>query len=131
MSSQIDPDPFPISEDTGDDLIDYFQSHVRFTSSYTEHPHRVTDVSRGIRNAIHVQQWSRQKELGRGGFGIVYLESEKSGRLRAVKQVPKKTGPTMTMDYLREILAMARCSKVRLSCNITCYNAERYPPDIN
>ena len=116
MSSQIDSDRFPISEDTGDDLIDYFQSPVRFIDSYTEHPCRVTDISRGIRNAIHVQRWSRQKELGRGGFGTVYLESEKGGRLRAVKEVPKQSGRTVTMDYLREILTMAHFSKVSLTC---------------
>ena len=116
MSSQIDSDRFPIAEDTGDDFIDYFQSPVRFTNSYTEHPCRVTDVSRGIRNVIHVQRWSRQKELGRGGFGTVYLESERGGLLRAVKEVPKRSGRTVTMDYLREILTMAHFSKVRLTC---------------
>ena len=99
-------------EETGDDFIDSFQLPVQFTESHVIHTRRVTDIRRGIRNAIHEERWSRDREIGRGGFGTVYLESEGSGLVRAVKEVPKFAGRTRTMDHLREVLAMAHFKKV-------------------
>lgn len=104
--------PFGDTEQTGDDFIDSFQLPVRFTDSYVEHTRRITDIRRGIRNALQVEQWSRIKEIGRGGFGTVFLETDTCGFVRAVKEVPKYTGRARTMDYLREILAMAYFKKV-------------------
>ncbi|KAI4157160.1 MAG: hypothetical protein LQ342_008507, partial [Letrouitia transgressa] len=107
MSTSLDPESDSVIP-TGDDFIDSFQLPVRFKESCIEHPYRITNISQGIRNAIYVEQWSREKELGRGGFGIVYLESRKADpQLRAVKEVPKHTGRTKTMELLREVLAMA------------------------
>ena len=101
------------TEETGDDFIDSFQLSVRFKEGCVEHTRRITDISQGIRNAILVEQWSRKKELGRGGFAVVYLESRMTGsQLRAVKEVPKYTGRTKTIDYLREVLAMAHFKEV-------------------
>ena len=113
MSRTLASDNFAALEDTGDDFIDSFQLPVRFTESTTEHARRITDVRRRIRNATHIERWERQKELGRGGFGTVYLESERAGLVCAVKEVPKHTGRTRTIDHLREILAMAHFSKVK------------------
>ncbi len=106
---------FGSAEETGDDFIDSFQLPVRFAGPYVEHTRRKTDVSRGLRNVLCVETWSRGKELGRGGFGTVYLETEGNGGVRAVKEVPKRTGRTKTMDHLREVLAMVHFSKVRSS----------------
>lgn len=111
MSSLANAGPFVHSEDTGDDYIDSFQLPVQFTKLYTEHSRRVANVSRGIRNAVHIQSWSRVKELGRGGFGTVYLETEKDGFARAVKAVQKETGHTRTLHYIHKILAMAHFGK--------------------
>lgn len=41
------------------------------------------------------------------------LERERSGRLRAVKLIPKAV--IQTVDYLREILAMAKMSEVSVN----------------
>ena len=112
MSGSTDPARDSGSETTGDDLIDSFQLHVRIEPSFVEHAYRFNDVSQGIRNAVCVERWSRNKELGRGGFGTVYLETEDKGSVRAVKEVPKYSGRAKTMDFLREVLAMAHFSKV-------------------
>ena len=114
MSAPSHSGPFEPPEDTGDDFIDSFQLPVRFVDAHTEHGRRITDVRRGIRNATIVERWSRVKVLGRGDFGTVHLESDHHGRVRAVKEVPKRTGRTRTIDYLREVLAMAHFSKVAL-----------------
>ncbi|KAL8969166.1 MAG: hypothetical protein Q9183_002124 [Haloplaca sp. 2 TL-2023] len=99
------------SEITGDDFIDSFQLPVRIEPSYVEHTYRFTDVARGIRNETRVERWSRRQELGRGGFGTVYMETEKKGSVRAVKELPKHAGRGKTMDFLPEVLAMAHFSK--------------------
>ena len=98
MIDETESGYFAAPQDTGDDFIDSFQLPVRFTEHHTEHARRITDVSRGIRNATYVERWSRKRELGRGGFGTVYLESD--------------TGRTGTVYYLREVLAMAHFTKV-------------------
>jgi hypothetical protein len=100
------------SIETGDDFIDSYQLRTLFTGPFVEHHRRFSDISRGIRNQIEVKQWQRVRELGRGGFGTVYLEAERGGAVRAVKEIPKHTNRTRTMDHLREILAMAHFSIV-------------------
>lgn len=62
---------------------------------------------------MKVERWKRRKEIGRGGFGIVYLEEDGTGKCRAVKEVPKMMGRESTIDPLREITAMASFSKIR------------------
>ena len=56
-------------------------------------------------------KWVREKELGRGSFGVVWLEKGGNGEQRALKVIEKKYLPA-DFDYRREILAMARLSKV-------------------
>ena len=112
MSGDKEPSIFGGTESTGDDFIDSFQLPVRFATAHVEHERKITDFSRGIRNAIDVQRWQRAGEINRGGFGIVYLEKETSGKVRAVKEVPKQTGKIRTMDHLKEVLAMAHFKRV-------------------
>lgn len=99
--------------ETGDDFIDSYQLRALFTGPFVEHHSRISDVSRGIRNQLEIKQWRRVREIGRGGFGTVHLETERGGAVRAVKEIPKYTHKTRTMDHLREILAMAHFSAVR------------------
>lgn len=100
-------------EETADDFVDSFKIQARWSDIGVEHSRRVTDSRRGIRNALHVEKWRRVRELGRGGFGNVYLEEQvDQGRLRAVKEVPKNAGQKRTLDPLHEVLAMAHFSQV-------------------
>ena len=57
-----------------------------------------------------VETWHRVQELGRGGFGIVFLERSAGGEQRAVKEIPKDKS---RIDYKRELMAMAVLAKVR------------------
>ena len=107
-------------KDIDDGLLDIFKLPVRFVSSNeVEHTRRVSDPRKGIRNAIHVERWSEGEELGRGGFGTVNLQSEKSGLVRAVKKLPRTSGRAKTMDSLREVLAMAYFTKVTTGLNLS------------
>lgn len=57
------------------------------------------------------KRWTKESELGYGTFGEVWLEKNQKGEARAVKGVKKRkdTG----IDYYKELLAMAKLSKVR------------------
>ena len=57
--------------------------------------------------------WYRDRELGRGGFGTVFLERSGTGECRAVKDIAKDRNSRVVIDYRRELMAMARLAKVR------------------
>ena len=67
--------------------------------------------------------WVREKELGRGSFGVVWLEKGGDGERRALKVIEKKYLP-VEFDYKRELLAMAKLSKV-VSLSFLQINADR------
>ena len=57
------------------------------------------------------EDWSNFKELGRGGFGVVHKQIEKtSAHYRAVKTIDKRL--PHKLDYSRELLVMAILAKV-------------------
>jgi serine/threonine protein kinase len=100
---------------TGDDLLDFWQLRAHFENiegaTFTEHHRLFSDSSRQIRNQLEIKRWKRERELGRGGFGTVYLEQDTEGQLRAVKIVQRRTDKKV-VEYLREVLAMANLSRV-------------------
>jgi hypothetical protein len=105
--------------ETGVDLVDRFKLNTNFYSDFTEHWHHVSDPARGIRKDTVFTQWSRVKDIGRGAFGTVYLEKAGCGSLRAVKELRKHGHRSKTIDYLRELLAMAYFSMVRATrCSV-------------
>lgn len=65
-------------------------------------------------------KWAREKELGRGSFGVIWLEKGGDGEQRALKVIEKKYLPS-EFDYKRELLAMAKLSKVLPPCFIHVY----------
>jgi len=59
------------------------------------------------------EQWVRERELGRGAFGTVFLErctSTGGGTLRAVKELRKFVTVGQEVDYLMELEAIAKFS---------------------
>jgi hypothetical protein len=111
--------PLGLLLSTGDDLLDFWQYRAYFETvegaTYTEHHELFSDSSRRIRNQLEIKRWKRGREIGRGGFGTVYLEEEdkEEGQLRAVKIVQRRTDKQKVIEYLREVLAMANLSRVR------------------
>ena len=98
--------------ETGDDFLDSKQLRAHFPQPLVvEHHSTFSDPSRGIRNRRRVQRWERQKELGRGAFGPVFLEKESKGAVRAVKETPQRAGVLKTVHHLRVILALAKLSE--------------------
>jgi hypothetical protein len=100
---------------SADPLLLHFKLDAEILPGRTLHTSWLSDYSRGIRRTKVVQEWRRVGEdaLGSGGNGVVWLERNNDGQLRAIKEVRKIGNIT---SYLRELLASARLSsKVRCS----------------
>lgn len=63
-------------------------------------------------------KWQRTKELGRGSFGVVWLEKCTSGpdlgQVWAVKELRKGTRTVSPVSYARELEAIAKFSLERV-----------------
>ena len=75
-------------------------------------PSRPYSERRLVLKKVKGIRWTRERELGRGIFGAVWLEVGRLGEHRAVKEVEKKYLPS-GLAFKRELLAMAKLSKVR------------------
>ncbi|KAA6411068.1 MAG: CAMK kinase [Lasallia pustulata] len=98
--------------ESSSDLVEFFKLETRFLHDCTEHTQAVPDPTRIRRKSIkEVKQWRRVRELGEGGFGVVWLEEEQGGELRAVKEIRKRDQQSNRIDIIRELLAMAYFSR--------------------
>lgn len=99
--------------ESSSDLVEFFKLETRFLHDCTEHTQAVPDPTRIRRKSIkEVKQWRRVCKLGEGGFGVVWLEEEQGGELRAVKEIRKRDQQSNRIDIIRELLAMAYFSRV-------------------
>ncbi|KAJ5353722.1 hypothetical protein N7541_006286 [Penicillium brevicompactum] len=96
------------------DLVHDSRLSTRFLSDNTIHTYfeSTTVFNRRARRQKRVETWVRSKELGRGSFGIVWLEQcPKEDRLRAVKEIAKKK--IQKNAYHRELEAIVKFSHAR------------------
>lgn len=97
------------------DLVRLSKLDVQFSSNqqYTQHVYNISKA--GQRRVRQEAKWKRQKELGAGSFGAVYLEQcvqgEKVGEVRAVKRIKKPKD----LNYYRELEALAHFSYPQVS----------------
>src|SRR6266498_1973428 len=94
------------------DLIDHFKLEADFLPDCVQHTILKSDTKLLKRRFRVVQRWKRRRVLGHGAFGIVWLESEQKGALRAVKEISKATAERLKLDYRRELCALVKLSKV-------------------
>ena len=91
------------------DLVRLSKLDTTFPSGQecTQHVKYTTQSSTDRRKVRKNEKWKKDKPLGRGGFGTVWLErciaGDSNGRLRAVKNIPKLDAG----DYNRELEAIA------------------------
>ncbi|KAK0717463.1 kinase-like domain-containing protein, partial [Lasiosphaeria miniovina] len=103
------------------DLVRDWKLQTRFCSGSVEH---VRYSSQGLgpnqRPQPTVEAWNRQRELGSGTFGTVWLEECLSdparGQLRAVKEIRKGSSSPLVpggaaVDYERELEAVVKFSQ--------------------
>jgi serine/threonine protein kinase len=122
-------DEVPRANETGlrptrlSDLVRDSRRDSEFSQGQVRHVYHVSNHITRQRRILVEEVWERQKELGNGTFGHVYLErciaGPKEGQLRAVKAVAKDISTSKSKDaslmYERELEAMAKFSheKVR------------------
>jgi hypothetical protein len=103
------------------DLNDY-KLQTEFDQQANVVLHRSYRANRALgRHKIAVEEkWAPQrKPLGAGSFGVVRLEKrlEKDGEpeFRAVKQLRKSDMDRMSVDYRKELLALTKFSRSKVS----------------
>lgn len=83
-------------------------SEYAYSDNTVIHPAHSSDLLGGEESGVETR-WKRQKEVGVGGFGTVWLEKNEGGELRAVKCLPTRI---FRIDFLREVDAMAELRDV-------------------
>jgi len=96
-------------DETQSDLIPWYKLETEFFQDHIRHTRYIAKSK--SRNEEVREDWSDCGELGRGGFGVVYKQTqEPTGRCRAVKTIDKRLHPGI--HYSRELLVMAVLAKI-------------------
>lgn len=85
---------------------------------HTIHTKYISNPAAGQRRVRVEEIWQRTKELGRGSYGVVWLEKctsgPDSGKVRAVKELMKGTATMPSAGYARELEAIVKFSQERV-----------------
>ncbi|ERF69764.1 hypothetical protein EPUS_07590 [Endocarpon pusillum Z07020] len=96
------------------DLVRDSQLDTRFHPKYTTHVYYESGPTPRKRVLVREEYWKREKYIGGGSFGSVWLEKCVKGQreveVRAVKEIPKPQQPSRPVNYNRELEAMAKFS---------------------
>lgn len=98
------------------DLVRISRLETQFYSNpeCIQHVKYESTISTNQRSVRKEEKWIKERRLGRGNFGIVWLEQciqgDTKGEKRAVKQVQK----LQASDYYRELEAIALFSHTRV-----------------
>ncbi len=86
----------------------------------------VTNAAEGLWRQRVEERWRRKQELGRGSFGVVWLEKcvsgPSEGQLRAVKELRKAPQSTTSKYYAKELEAIVKFSHERVGPSMTSFN---------
>lgn len=86
--------------------------------NYTVQIHYISDAAQGQWRRPVEERWQRTRQLGRGAFGIVWLEQctidPSHGQLRAVKELCKTSRSLPPAYYLKELDAIFKFSHKRV-----------------
>jgi len=111
-------------EDRLPDLVEDSKLHTEFRNGLTVHHFHELGLANSKRPVRKEQFWTREKQIGFGGFGRIWLERstlcEGERELRAVKEleVPPNDKGRRTRAvkmYLRELEAFAKFSQRKVS----------------
>ena len=94
------------------DLVQDAELQTRFHPEYTVHIY--TETGPRERAILREEHWKRQKFVGGGAYGNVWLEQCVKGHreveLRAVKEVVKSPPDSKQINYNRELEAISKFS---------------------
>lgn len=100
------------------DLVRDSKLRTQFRDSTTIHSY--FEVNETGSRYSREEHWKLERILGHGGFGQVRLQrcvakGAKQDSLRAVKMIKKPLGPSGSLNYNRELEAIAKFSNDRVS----------------
>lgn len=100
------------------DLVRDWKLESVVHSNCTVHTHYVSDAAQGRWRRPVEERWQRKRQLGRGVFGVVWLEQctigPSHGQLRAVKELCKLHRCLPPAYYLEELDAIFEFSHKRV-----------------
>ena len=99
------------------DLVRDWKLESTVQDTGTVHHRHVSDPAAGLWRRPVQERWQRKRELGRGSFGVVWLEEcvsgPSQGELRAVKEL-RKTSAGLRADDSKELAAILKFSHERV-----------------
>ena len=91
------------------------EAEFHLDPEYTQHIQYVSGNTPGQRRLRKEQRWTKEKELGRGGFRIIWLErcvqEGSESEVRAVKKIQK----VQSSYHYRELEAIALFSQTKVN----------------
>ncbi len=110
------------------DLVVDSKLEVECFEDYSIQTRLVSDPATGQRRTLQQERWQRTKVLGRGTFGVVWLEKcatgPSLGKLRAVKEIIKQTASASATAYSRELEAIAKFSQEKVGSHLGKFNKQ-------
>ncbi|KAF2103106.1 kinase-like protein [Rhizodiscina lignyota] len=92
------------------DLVRDSKLDTHFNDHHTVHSY--TEAGTNRRRISREERWKREKDLGQGSYGRVWLEKcvegNSTGHVRAVKMVHKRQTSPKAIDFYRELEAVAK-----------------------
>jgi hypothetical protein len=103
------------------DLVEDSKLNAEFRDSMTIHSY--LEIDEAGRRSSREEYWKLERPLGQGGFGQVWLErcttvGITQGVFRAVKSIDTKSKSYKSLDFNRELEAVAKFSHNRVGKGI-------------
>ena len=98
------------------DLIEHFRQDAVITRECITHIEYRACRARGIRKEKVEKRWYRERTIGHGAFGRVWLEVTREDddvQKRALKIIDKSRMLSLNVDYKKELLALLKFSKTK------------------
>lgn len=112
------------------DLVRDSRLETQFRPKYLRHRYHESDSTQGERVVVRQEYWKRERCIGGGSYGRVWLErclkGEKDYSIRAVKEIQKPKQSAKASDYNRELEAIAKFSHERVRNVTTCVAISNY-----
>lgn len=91
-----------------------FHEHIVVHKTYT------SDLVGKKRRVEVTIRWSRERVIGAGGFGTVWLQKEQGSGLGAVKTISKHQPGGQKIDFSRELETLAKLRELEVSAQREC-----------
>jgi hypothetical protein len=109
--------------ETLSDLVRDWKLESNKVDNYTVHTRHISNPAKGIWRQRVEERWQREEELGRGAYGVVWLEKcitgPSDGQLRAVKELRKARRSLSPAYYSRELEAIFKFSHERVGQDVS------------